>query len=622
MARTPKKCYTAVMSKPILRAVLTAAAVVFALNLLLFSYGRHVVLPLLGALFLLAVCIGLGDALAAVFRVAAAGILAKAGLGWMAVTACFYLLCFFGLLNAPAILLFFAASLAVLGWRFSLHVGKEESRQSVRAFFSRPLSEYAVFLLPLVYAALPATFYDSLVYHLGIPNLYLQSGGFIPTPQFVYANTFIYYEISLIPAVFIGDMVPRLFHFLLGALFLTAVADEAVEHWGVRSRTAFILALVSLPMSLFLLATCKNDLAGALFIFLAVSRFRRNDWKLSAVFWGVAVGIKYFNLLPLALFVLVAFRPWRTADLKKLALAGLIVFLVVSPLLVKNLRFTGNPFFPFLHGVFPSDHWDGGRFRLMQEDVGVMTRTPADALRLPYDLSFFNHGYGGLVGPLFLVFLPFLLLGPVRDRKWLAWALLILACAPWLTASLRFVYIAFVVLAIFAVRACEAGGGKTARAVFGLLVVLNFTMGFAMMEKFYPAHALLGGAYSPEEYRERSFPAYPLFVHINRHTPPESKILLVGEARNFYLKRPYQLSSALDHCVVKRYLLRSRSAYEFIAAIRQDGFSYLAVSFGELERLQEHYAILTAEEKERLLFYLRNLAPVFHQGSAYLYKLG
>ena len=66
----------------------------------------------------------------------------------------------------------------------------------------------------------------------------------------------------------------------------------------------------------------------------------------------------------------------------------------------------------------------------MQDDVGRMARTPGDRIRLPYDLSFFNNGYGGLVGPFFLVFLPFLLLGPVRDKKWLLWALLVLAAPP------------------------------------------------------------------------------------------------------------------------------------------------------------------------------------------------
>jgi hypothetical protein len=607
------------MGKPVLRVILSAAAVLFSLNLLLFNYSQHVILPLLGALFLLAALLGLGDGVAWLFRARAAGVMEKAALGLMAAAAYFYLVCFLGILNPLTVWLFFAVSLAsgALGWL--VREGKRESWESLHRFFSRPLVEYSPFLLPLVYAALPPTFYDSLVYHLGIPNLYLQSGGFVPTPWFVFANTFIYYEISLIPAVFLGDQVPRLFHFLLGTLFVLAVADEAVESWGVRKRLNLVLALSSLPMTLFLLTTCKNDLAGAIFVFLAIMRYRRGDWKLSAVFWGFAVGIKYSNLLPLALFMLVAFKPWRKADLKKLALMGLVVVLAVTPLLVKNFRFTGNPVFPFLNGAFPSANWDAGLFSGFQREVGVMVHSPAEALRLPYDLSFFNHGYGGLVGPLFLVFLPFLLLGPVREKQWLLWALLVLAAVPFFTSSLRYVFAVFVVLAIFAVRAFEASATKLLRTLFPLLISMNFIMGFAMLEKFYQAHLLLGGACSSEQYRERFFPTYPAFDHVNRQTPPGAKVLLVGEARNFYLKRPYRLSSAHDRCIVKKYLGAAGDANSFIAAVRADGFSYLLVSFSELERLQAAYGILTAAEKEKLLLFLRAMTPEFRQGALAVY---
>lgn len=609
------------MGKPFLRAILSAAAVIFTLNLLLFNYSQHVILPLLEALLLLLALAGLGDALAGWLGIGADGVLDRIGLGMMAATAFFYLAGSFGVLNRWAVLLFFAAAAAVSCARFLFRRGRSGSGGSLREFLKRPPAEFAVFLFPLVYAVLPPTFYDSLVYHLGIPNLYLQSGGFVPTPQFVYANTFIYYEISLIPAVFLGDLVPRLFHFFLGTVFVLAVADEAVERWGVQKKAHVVLALASLPMTLFLLVTCKNDLASAIFIFLAIRQFQRGRWKLSAAFWGFAVGIKYFNVLPLAVFLLVACRPWRKTGLKKALLTLLIVILAVSPLLVKNLRFTGNPLFPFMAKTFPAPYWDADRFRRLQDDVGRMARTPGDLLRLPYSLSFFNHGYGGLVGPLFLVFLPLLLLGAVRGKRWLLWALLVLAAAPWLTASLRFVYIVFVVLTVFAVRAYEAAGGRLLKAVFGALIAMNFVMGFAMLEKFYQAHALLGGARDPEGYRERLFPAYPVFAYINKNTPPGARVLLAGEARNFYLKRPYRLSSALDYCILKKYLPGSGDAGAFVAAMKKDGFSYLVVSFSELDRLQKGYANLSAAEMEKLLMFLRAMAPLYRHGSVCLYGI-
>lgn len=609
------------MSKPILRIILSAAAVVFVLNLLLFNYSQFVILPLMGALFLLAAFIGLGDGLAGLFKMPAAGILEKAALGLMVAAAYFYLVGFFKILNPLTILAFFAAALVVFVLRFFAGPGKRESRAGVKSFFARPLSEYGIFLIPLVYAALPPSFYDSLVYHLGIPNLYLQSGGFVATPQFVYANTFIYYEISLIPALFLGDLVPRLFHFFLGTLFVLAVADEAVEHWGVRKKLSLILALVSLPMTLFLLVTCKNDLIGAIFIFLAIRQYRRDNWKGAAVFWGFAVGIKVFNLLPLALFVLVAFKPWRKTDLKKLVLTGLIVLLAISPLFLKNYLLNENPFSPFLADVFPSTYWDGARYAYLQSDVGRTYSSFKQILKLPYDLSFSEKGSGGKVGPLFIIFLPFLLLAPPLQKKWLIFSLLALLATPFFSASLRFAYFAFVFLTIYCLYAFEASATRFLKWVFFTVLAVNFFMGAALLERVYSSHLLWSGKFSPEEYKADRFPTYPLFSYINANVPSGAKILIAGEARNFYLRRPYQVSSALDYGILKKYLPQARDAKAFVAAIKNDGFSYLAINFFELQRLQAKYANMAAGEEKKLMAFLRNLTPVFSRGPVSLYEI-
>jgi hypothetical protein len=610
------------MGKRIISFLLLAAAAIFTINLILFNTGTWLVLPLLGAVFLLIVIVGLGFFIARAFKIAAPGILEAAALGLMATTAYFYLASFFKILNVLAVLAFLAGSVFLSGVLLQNRNWRSEHLPALKLFFARPLSEFVVFIFPMLYASLPPTFYDSLVYHLGIPNLYLQSGGFIATPQFAYANTFIYYEIAMIPAVFVGETVPRLLHFLLGTLFILAVADEAVEHWGVKVRLNLILAIVSLPMTLFLLATCKNDLPGAIFIFLAIKHFQRQNFKLSAVFWGFALGIKYFNLLPLAIFLLLTAKPLKKDGLKKFALMALIIFLVVSPLLIKNYLTSGNPFFPFLSKFFPSAFWDDSRFAVMQADVGRMVRTPADFVGLPYNLSFFSFGAGGAVGPFFLVFLPFLLLAPFARKKWLLWALLILAVAPLFTGSIRFVYVVFVLLTIFSVLAYEAAGKKILKTVFYLLIVCNFVMGLSLLERIYSSHFMWSGKFSSQQYKEYFFPTYPAFAYINGNTPPGSRVLVAGEARHYYLKRPCQVSSAIDYCILKKYLQLSRTGAEFNAAIQKDGFAYLLVNFSELERLQKHYANLTGNEEEKLLDFLRGWSPVFRQGSVYLYKIG
>lgn len=609
------------MNKRIIRVLLLSAAVIFTVNLVFFSYGQWLIFPLLGAFFLMVAVVGPGFFLVWKLKIADTGILEAVSLGLMATTAYFYLISFFKILTMLTILAFFAGSTFLLLFLLLNKNCSWEGLAGLKQFFTRPLSEFAVFVFPLLYASLPPTFYDSLVYHLGIPNLYLQSGGFVATPQFVFANTFIYYEISMIPAVFLGDLVPRLFHFLLGALFVLAVADEAIEHWGVRKKLPLILAIVSLPMTMFLLVTCKNDLPGAIFIFLAIKHYRRQNFKLSAVFWGFAVGLKYFNLLPLAFFLLLTNKPWKKPDLKKIALTALVVFLVVSPLLLKNYRFSGNPFFPFLQKTFPAAFWDGERQSRLQSEVGRIVNAPSDFFKLPYNLSFFTYGSGGLVGPFFLIFLPFLLLQPFSKKKWLLWALLVLFTVPFFTGSLRFIYVVFVMLMIFCLQAYEATPGKIIKVIFYLLVVVNFVMGFSLLERIYLSHYLLSGKFSGRQYKEYFFPTYPVFAYINANTPPRAKILIAGEARNYYLKRPYQVSSAMDYCILKKYLEQSRTPAEFVAAIKKDDFSYMVINFSELQRLQKGYANLSAAEEDKLFLFMRSMVPLFRQGSICLYKI-
>jgi len=52
--------YSLVMDKKIIRVLLLSAAVIFTINLILFSYGQWLIFPLLGALFLLVSVSGLG----------------------------------------------------------------------------------------------------------------------------------------------------------------------------------------------------------------------------------------------------------------------------------------------------------------------------------------------------------------------------------------------------------------------------------------------------------------------------------------------------------------------------------------------------------------------------------
>jgi hypothetical protein len=83
-----------VMNKSIIRILLLAAAVVFTVNLIAFSFGQWLIFPLCGAVFLLAVVAGPGFFIAWKLKIIAAGILEAAALGLMTTAGYFCHQCF------------------------------------------------------------------------------------------------------------------------------------------------------------------------------------------------------------------------------------------------------------------------------------------------------------------------------------------------------------------------------------------------------------------------------------------------------------------------------------------------------------------------------------------------
>ncbi|UCH96100.1 MAG: hypothetical protein JSV88_04400 [Candidatus Aminicenantes bacterium] len=613
-------------------------ALVFALYALVTKYPGQVIFPLLKASLLILAMFIYGFFFVSLFKSFKEKIEFPTifAVGLMVTMLFFYLVSLFSILVPGVIIVFYVIPLVLVFFILKKH--QPVFRGAIQSFMQRSPLEYLPFLLPFIYASLPSCFYDSLVYHLGIPNLYLQHGGFVETPQFLFANTSIYYEISLIPVVFAGDMVPRLFHFLIGVIFLLAAADFAVETFGVKKRHILLLLLLCMPMSIFLLSTVKNDLVGAFFIFLGIRCLLKKQLGFSALFWGFAIGIKYTNALPMIIFLVIFFikelstqfshsplergaPPGRgvfSLTAKKLVIFLLVVMAVVIPMLVKNYIFAKNPFFPFFSQHFSAEFWDASRYQLMKADVGKMFHSLLDAVKFPYTISFGQLGFGGMVGAQFLIFLPFLLV--IRERlqkKWylFLFAVLTLYIGGYFTGSLRFLYIVFLFFSFYLALVYESVSQKILKSLFFIVIGINLVTALAAQEQMYHSYQLFFGKLDIEKYKAFTFPAYPGIAYVNSRAEPGARVVLVGEARNYYLKRPYLVSSGIDYSILKKYLNQSKDAESFIAALRNDKIDYIIFDLGEFNRLQREYRRLDETEWKKMASYLRDLQSriVFQQ---------
>lgn len=546
--------------------------------------------------------------------------------GLMVTTLFFYLVSLFKILFPGVIVLYYLVPLPIF-----LFMIKRQGTGSMRiltAFFKRPPVEYLVFLFPLIYALLPPSFYDTLAYHLGIPNLYLQNSGLIETPQLFYANTFIYYEISLLPAVFAGDLVPRLFHFFVGMIFILSALDFAVDYFKIKKRTILLLTIISMPMMIFLLTTVKNDLPSGLLIFLGVSCFLkggegRERFYLSALFWGFALGVKYTNIVPLVLFLVLYFIKQKRLPIKQMVIFSLIIVAVLLPLLVKNYTYTGNPLFPFFHRYFNNQlpYWDATRFTLLEGDAKKLFYSISDVIKFPYTLSFSELGSGGIVGPLFLIFLPFLVVKREKRLFLLILSFLILLVGANFKLSIRVWTIAFIFLAVYVVIAYEFLTQRIMKYLFFFIIGFNVVNAFALQEYLYSSFKFFSGQLGIEEYKAYRFSTYKAITFVNKNTPENSRVLLVGEAKNYYLKRPYDVSSGYDFSILKKYLEKSSDVNQFIRALKADGIDFIIFNPREFHRLQQGYHRLTGEEFNRSLDFLQRLKPVFQEEGVFVFAI-
>lgn len=286
--------------------------------------------------------------------------------------------------------------------------------------------------LGLTIALLPPTDWDGLFYHLTGPKLYLAAGRIssgIDIPHLSFPGLF---EMLFTLGISLrGDVTAKLLHFGFSLLLAALVYRLGTRHLRLKNGRLSILILFSIPMVLTLAGWAYNDLALAFFQVGAL--YTLLTWReekqaarliLGGLFCGLSMSLKYTSIFaPVTLGGLLLWWLWRDrirpAPAFKSALAfGLPAVLVALPWYLKNWLFTGNPVYPFVFGgafwdEFRSAAYSGAGSGIGFDLVGLLT--------LPYQLTLGLHDANyidGRTGPLFLAFLPLLLVyGVFRYRK-------------------------------------------------------------------------------------------------------------------------------------------------------------------------------------------------------------
>ena len=511
-----------------------------------------------------------------------------------------------------------------------------------------------------LYSVAPATHWDVLHYHLGIPAIYVARGGMVNLDHTFAAqlirNSEMLYVLGLLVE---GQPLPLLFNFLFGVL-----AAGMVVALGTRlaGRPAGVLAgciFFALPLGNYVLAEGMIDVALTAYVLASAYAFvrwqedGRSGWLvLFSLLAGLAAGTKInagVFLGPLAAVAVVRVLGAgggglaRLAGLARVVLPGL---LAVGPWLALTWVRTGNPVFPFLNNFFRSPEWMADSITPGVDWAGFgVGKTWRYLFRLPWDLTFRGERFGELgwfatagVAALGLPLTYFL--ADRRQRR----AMLGLSCLVGIGLALFFgvAQYARYMLPLFAFAAIVAGinceclwrlcGRLPLRQVpLALCVLLGLSwllftraVHVSTMSYYHPGRypwELALGRQTPDEFlRKSALQEYEFLKFLREEIPDKPVVYLdIGLGSGLYSgdAQPY----SRWHSLAGKAMSEERSPEKLLGLLREKGIRYVAVYRSFVMRdawfrdLLRTAAVLNGDflDKHTELVYSRN--------GIYLYRL-
>lgn len=283
--------------------------------------------------------------------------------------------------------------------------------------------------LAFVAAYAPETYSDAMRVHVPHMAEMVRVGGLTP-------NTYMYAALQPSPFqllvasgyLFLGQLGAKWITLLIGICGIALIIREVYDLSGRRFislTTGFLL--ITIPFIWLWLTTNYYDWPMTVFClatFNCLRRFFEDDIKylpLVGVFSGFAISIKFnaaLFVIPLFIFSVILFHNrFSEAFMKqrRYFIFSIIGFLVVlTPWLVLIWHWTGNPFFPFLNGIFKSPYISSEFLRVVLGKHHLLFKFPLgawDLIAWPWSLTFETRYFGetvnGAIGPFFLAaFVP------------------------------------------------------------------------------------------------------------------------------------------------------------------------------------------------------------------------
>lgn len=469
--------------------------------------------------------------------------------------------------------------------------------------------------------------YDVLEYHLQLPREYIAHRAIIPLDHNAYsnfpANTEMLYLIALLLK---GDAVDGMYLAQLLNLILAILLIVGLYVFlrDIHPAGAALAAVGAAGLQFFYVATNAYVEPYMLLLFLlglAAARAMpvrfplKQEHLLAGIFTGGACGCKFtavIQILPVAaLFILVL----HTCRFRRLFLFLVAVLAVLSPWLLRNTAWCGNPVFPIAARQLGQDHWSDEqvqRWQAAHRAKPEPDQVSPDQSALPQRLKSLAvelispSRYGFAV----LLALAVILAGikkPLTAIEYLAIAALAIQLAVWLFLTHlqpRFLLPLLIPLALLTARRFTAVTPPPLRYLVMLFAIVTAAAHTLLAASRYNQNTSFNSPYGfhPlagwDQLIESQFP----FADSEAAIEPGTRLLMVGDARPFYVRCEYAYNTVFDRCYFAEHLAE-KSPAEVIGWLQEENFTHLYINWYEVERLQKSYQFapgLTRQNVEKL----------------------
>lgn len=423
-----------------------------------------------------------------------------------------------------------------------------------------------LFIFALLTALAPPLKFDTLAYHLSLPQQYILDGRI----NFVEGNVF--WGFPQLPhmlstwALALGAQWGALIGWAMGLLCVLGLASHLSARLGQRAAWVVVAALLSGYSLAASLGWAYVDWTSMLMAWAML--FSMDLWigkretrfaTLAGVFAGLAFGSKYTAglLVPLGLIVLLLRKPraWSAAGLYLAA-----AFFIAFPWLLKNVMVTGNPLYPLL---FLGGEMDAFRVAYLQ---GFAPQASwMDVVLLPLRATLFGiegariagaPGYEASVGPLLLalgalaIFSDQSLKRDQRGLKLIATIIAIGGLLLWVVAGVVSGHLirTHLYYSIFPAFAMLAGFGclrlsrinlknlKLEWVVAGLICFVLFLNVVQVGQETIKSRVIpyLSGQISAQQYVDSNLGSYGSAMQTLQQLPAGARVLMLWDSRGYY----------------------------------------------------------------------------------------